>query len=1276
MAVSDEKQDLARQQASEPIPPYNEYENVAAEALVTDGFVIPDLEVPTEAPPAYGDQVDHIELSQPGLDAGAAVTSDGRVNISINQKNRRLAELLAPSIASQVAAQPSLPPAYIPPDLAGEPGHKPPPGLNVVIQIVGSRGDVQPFVALGKVLKETYRHRVRVATHPTFQTFVEENGLEFFSIGGDPAELMAFMVKHPGLMPGLDAITSGEISRRRKGVQDMLLGCWRSCIEAGNGLGPPPRAHGKFEPWDSSAGLSGGENQDPFVADAIIANPPSFAHIHIAEKLGIPLHMMFTMPWSPTRAFPHPLANVQSTNAEDAITNYLTYSLVEMMTWQGLGDVINRFREKALDLEPLALIWAPGLLQRLKISYTYCWSPALIPKPNDWGPHIDVAGFYFLNLASSYTPDPALASFLAAGPPPVYIGFGSIVVDDPNAMTRLIFDAIHLAGVRALVSKGWGGLGADAVGLPEGVFMLGNVPHDWLFERVSCVVHHGGAGTTAAGIKAGKPTLVVPFFGDQPFWGAMIAKAKAGPDPIPNKALTAEKLAEALKFCLRPETQEQAKGLGQKIREERGADAGAYSFHNHLNLEALRCSVAPSRSAAWRVRRTAVRLSPLAAAVLVGKGLVQYSDLKLYRSREYNTEAQPPDPITAGASSIMSDLSSIGMSLFADTPRDMFRKRRTDSQTLKDGDSRITKESSDAASRLESSSVLSPVISSDRNTPSTTSQNRIATPNTPQELPAFPPPPLGVPPNNRAGSVSPAPGRSSTPSNQSGPTRRDTYDRTMATFDATVGVSKNVGRVVVTGVKSPMNFCLGLAKGFRNLPRLYNDDTIRDVEKVTDLTSGVKVASKEFGLGFYDGVSGLVTQPLRGAQKDGVGGLVKGFGKGIGGLIAKPAAGIWGIPAYVMQGAYAEVNKFMARSVQNHVMTARVVQGQLDFNKASDGEKADIINRWSNDVRFDLKNYYMWKKKESTAEKAPAGSEANEAPSPFSRPQTGWRHMRGLSTEEKKRRTLQKKGYIDAPVPHPAGFSSSPRTSADGEYEEAIRASVRETSKGNAEEDAMIEAAIRDSVNAARQRGALPDPVRAPTDSKNPNLFEDAEYQITDEEYQELIEQAMRESTTTHGVFPPPQEAGVTGLGVMDTKIAPRGPDAGPAPIQMHNNDEDDELQRVIEESRKIPDPPPQPAPEEEDEELQRAIAASKDDMERAQHEKSEEEIVMEYVKKQSLAEEEFRRQQESAKGKGKAAEENNGGEDEEDDEEFRRAIEESLKLSSENGSGPSGYSG
>lgn len=253
----------------------------------------------------------------------------------------------------------------------------------------------------------------------------------------------------------------------------------------------------------------------------------------------------------------------------------------------------------------------------------------MIPKPKDWGQHISISGFYFLSLASSYNPDPDLAAFLADGPPPVYIGFGSIVVDDPNAMTNLIFEAVKKTGVRALVSKGWGGLGADELGVPEGVHMLGNVPHDWLFKHVSCVVHHGGAGTTAAGIALGKPTVIVPFFGDQPFWGAMIARAGAGPTPIPFKQLTADKLCAALLEALKPTTLEKAMELGARISQEKGSEVGGMSFHDHLDVPSLRCSLAPSRVAVWRVKRTKTRLSALAATVLANEGLLDFGDLKL-----------------------------------------------------------------------------------------------------------------------------------------------------------------------------------------------------------------------------------------------------------------------------------------------------------------------------------------------------------------------------------------------------------------------------------------------------------------------------------------------------------------------------------------------------------------------------------------------------------------------------------------------------------------------
>lgn len=305
-------------------------------------------------PPAYGDTYGEIGNEKDGLGTSVRVTDDGRVNIRINQFNRRLSQIFTPAVRQQVqSVQDSRPPPppYIPPSLGGDEGVPPPPPLNVVIQVVGSRGDVQPFVALGKVLKDTYGHRVRLATHPNFKHFVQENGLEFFSIGGDPSRLMAFMVKNPSLMPGFRSLLSGDVGQRRRDVAEYVQGCWRSCYEAGDGMGL--RATTDDDHSEPAA--------RPFVADCIIANPPSFAHIHCAEKLGIPLHIMFTMPYSPTQSFPHPLANIQSSNADPQLTNYMSYAMIEVLSWQGLGDIINRFRAKCLGLDPVSLIWAPGM---------------------------------------------------------------------------------------------------------------------------------------------------------------------------------------------------------------------------------------------------------------------------------------------------------------------------------------------------------------------------------------------------------------------------------------------------------------------------------------------------------------------------------------------------------------------------------------------------------------------------------------------------------------------------------------------------------------------------------------------------------------------------------------------------------------------------------------------------------------------------------------------------------------------------------------------------
>jgi UDP:flavonoid glycosyltransferase YjiC (YdhE family) len=221
---------------------------------------------------------------------------------------------------------------------------------------------------------------------------------------------------------------------------------------------------------------------------------------------------------------------------------------------------------------------------------------------------------------SNYTPPQEIVSFLEAGPKPIYIGFGSIVVDNPNKLTKIIFEAVKKTGQRALVSKGWGNLGADEV--PENILMIGNCPHDWLFRQVSCVIHHGGAGTTAAGLALGRPTIIIPFFGDQQFWGSIVARAGAGPSPIQYKRLNSQNLSDAIQKALETSILDRAQAIATKMQEESGVRHAVNSFNRNIDLQRSRCSIVPNHPAAWHLKHTDINLSAFAATVLVKSGKI------------------------------------------------------------------------------------------------------------------------------------------------------------------------------------------------------------------------------------------------------------------------------------------------------------------------------------------------------------------------------------------------------------------------------------------------------------------------------------------------------------------------------------------------------------------------------------------------------------------------------------------------------------------------------
>ncbi|KAL1836593.1 hypothetical protein VTJ49DRAFT_4897 [Mycothermus thermophilus] len=766
-----------------------------------------------------------------------------------------------------------------------------PPRLNIVIMVIGSRGDVQPFVRLAQLLHSQYNHRVRIATHPAFRDFVASEcgpGVDFFSVGGDPSELMAFMVKNPGMIPTLESVRAGDVGRRRRAMADMFRGFWRACINATDDEADP-----------GNVSLMG--ERDPFVADAIVANPPSFAHVHCAEALGIPLHLMFTFPYTPTQAFPHPLASVKKSNVDPGYTNWISYPLVDVMVWQGLGDLVNEFRTGTLGLDPVSTLWAPGATYRLHVPFTYLISPGLMPKPDDWGDEVEVAGFVFLDQAASYEPPEPLARFLAdcpQGEPPVYIGFGSIVVDDPDRFTQMIIEAVARAGVRALVSKGWGGLGGDEDDkIPDDVFLLDSTPHDWLFPRVRACVIHGGAGTTAMALKCGKPTMVVPFFGDQHFWGAMIGRAGAGPEPVPHKHLTAERLAEGIKYCLTEKARAAAERIARDIaREGDGAENACRAFHKGLALNgrrSMRCAMLPERTAVWEMRATGVKLSALAAEMLVAKGLVSWKKLRLLRHCEWNDFEGPGEPLTGAAGSLATSVGGIfsgvgGVPYRVAKSVKRRRRERKKKDGKPDGGSSGTKD----------------------NSPSASSTNQ-------------------EPPQVETSTTHALDRRDSKSSASSAP--RSPAEEVMHQ------VGRGAAKSATALARTPADLILALAQGFHNAPRLYGDETVRRPTRVTGMRSGLRAARRELAYGVYDGWTGVVRHPVRGARETGVRGFVSGVGMGLTGFVLKNLAALVGPVGYTLKGVVKQTER--RRRPVKYIRRARMLQGKREQGPLEEQER-------------------------------------------------------------------------------------------------------------------------------------------------------------------------------------------------------------------------------------------------------------------------------------------------------------------------------------------------
>ncbi len=406
--------------------------------------------------------------------------------------------------------------------------------MNIAIIALGSRGDVQPYIALGQGLKQA-GHVVRLVTHQNFETLVRSHGLEFWNLRGNVQ----------------DVVESPEM---------------RALLEKGNFIAITMRTAKEAEraavQW-AEDGLAASQGMDLLIAGI----GSLFISLALAEKLNLPVLQTYLVPFTPTKNFPSVLLP-QSLKLGGAF-NRLSHQLTKQMMWQGSRASDTLARQQVLGLPPASFFGPFDSIHLKDLPTLYAFSPSVIPVPTDWSAANHVTGFWFLDSADDWAPPADLLKFLESGPTPLYIGFGSMTTRKPEETTALVIKALNQTNQRAILSSGWGGL--QKTDLPESVFMIDSIPHAWLFSHVAAVVHHGGAGTTAAGLRAGVPSITIPFFADQPYWGQRIADLGVGPAPIPRKELTAERLAQAIQIAVTDQSMRQrAFELGRKIQAEDG----------------------------------------------------------------------------------------------------------------------------------------------------------------------------------------------------------------------------------------------------------------------------------------------------------------------------------------------------------------------------------------------------------------------------------------------------------------------------------------------------------------------------------------------------------------------------------------------------------------------------------------------------------------------------------------------------------------------------------
>lgn len=396
--------------------------------------------------------------------------------------------------------------------------------MHITILALGSTGDILPYTALGRGLKES-GHQIRFITFEGFGLDVKKLELDFHSIPGDPRSLVA---------------------------------------QGGSNILTMARSFGSLA-QEYTRVLSEPHLRE---TDLLINQLPGgiFGH-DLADSSGIPMILAAVIPLARTDAFPlmgFPQIPLPGYNRS-------TYTIGEGVVWLMFRKVINRWRIQELGLSGISRMEYFGSGGTGGCPILNGFSPKVVERPADWGENVHITGYWFPD-DPDWQPPSALVNFIERGQPPIFIGFGSMPVKNPTQTTKTILRALKLTNQRAILHAGWSGLGDQ--GLPDNIFKIDYAPYSWLFPKMALVIHHGGSGTTAFGLRAGVPSCAIPILGfDQVYWGNRIADLGAGPSPVPIRYLTVEKLSKVIRQATsNPAFRQKAASLGERIRRENGIE--------------------------------------------------------------------------------------------------------------------------------------------------------------------------------------------------------------------------------------------------------------------------------------------------------------------------------------------------------------------------------------------------------------------------------------------------------------------------------------------------------------------------------------------------------------------------------------------------------------------------------------------------------------------------------------------------------------------------------